>query len=173
MLFVDCSSNKNASAVQPSNTLPQEIHLHHKIVHIHNNLLQIKSLSLESAQHSPEQLSLDAASKLFKCSHHLAISCDALSDPLLRQRATDFKQLVSIEILAVVLFQNALLTQEDMEHLQLPTMTESKKVDYVYLKMARLAEEDVKKFLNCLKDPYAMQHEGHIKLHDILSTSQQ
>ena len=80
---------------------------------------------------------------------------------------------MDIDILATVLFQNALLTQQDMQHLQLPTRTESKKVDYVYLKMVRLGEEDYKKFLSCLKDPYAMQYDGHIKLHDILSTSQQ
>ena len=105
---------------------------------------------------------------MFSC-----ISCDALSDPLLRQCATDFKQLVNTEILAVVLFQNGLLTQHDLEHLQLPAITESKKVDYVYLKMVCLREEDYKKFLSCLKDPYAMQYDGHIKLYDILSTLQQ
>ena len=60
-----------------------------------------------------------------------------------------------------------------MEHLQLPTMTESKKVDYVHIKMMLLVEEDYKKFLSCLRDPYAMQHDGHTKLHEILSTSQQ
>ena len=173
-LHVDGSSNKkNALAAQPPNTLSQEIHNHQTLL-IHGNV-QINSLSLGPAQRKREQLTHDPdnfASKLFKCSHHLAISCDMLSDPILRQHATDFKQLVSTEILAVVLFQNALLTQDEYEHLQLP-MTESKKVEYVYLKMVRLGEEDVKKFLSCLKDPYAMQHAGHIKLHDILSTSQQ
>ena len=58
--------------------------------------------------------------------HHLYISCDALSD-LLRQHATDFKEQVDIEILPLVLFQNGLLSQQDMQHLQFPTMTESKK----------------------------------------------
>ena len=81
--------------------------------------------------------------------------------------------MVDIDILATVLFQNALLTQQDMEELQLPTMTKSKKEDYVYLKMARLGEEDCKKFLSCLKNQYAMQHDGHEKLYYILSTSQQ
>ena len=65
MLFVDGSSNqKKASAAQPGNALPQEIHHHYNKTVL--NLLQIKSLSLESAQHKPEQLSLDAASKLFR-----------------------------------------------------------------------------------------------------------
>ena len=105
---------------------------------------------------------------MFSC-----ISFDALSDPLLCQHATDFKQLVNTEILAVVLFQNGLLTQHDLEHLQLPAITENRKVDYVYLKMVYLREEDYKKFLSCLKDPYASQHDGHLKLHKILSTLQQ
>ena len=76
-------------------------------------------------------------------------------------------------ILAVVLFQNELLTAQDMEHLELPTMIESKRINYVYLKMVQLGEEDYKKFLSCLKHPYASQHAGHIRLHEILSTSQQ
>ena len=91
-----------------------------------------------------------------------------LSDPSLRKHVADFKQLVNIEILAVVLFQNGLLTAQDMEQLQLPTITESKKVDHVYLKMVQLGEEDYKKFLNCLKDPYASQHAGHPKLYETL-----
>ena len=135
---------------------------------INNVLLQQITLTSESAQ---EQLSLDAASKLFRMYSPL-VSCDTLPD-ILRQHGINFKQLVHIEILTLVLFQNGLLSQQDMEHLQLPTMTESKKLDYVYLKMVRLGEEDYKKFLSCLKDPYAIEHDGHIKLHDILSTSQQ
>ena len=75
---------------------------------------------------------------------------------------------MNIEILAPVLFQNELLTQQDMEQLNLPTMTESKKRDHVYLKMVRLGEEGYKKFLSCLKDRYAMQHAEHLKLHEIL-----
>lgn len=75
---------------------------------------------------------------------------------------------MDIEILAPVFFQNVLLTAQDMEHLQLATMMESKKVDYVYLKMLRLGEEDCKKFLSCLMDPYAMQRAGHIKLYEKL-----
>ena len=55
-----------------------------------------------------------------------------------------------------------------MEQLQLPTMTESKKIDYVYLKMVRLGEEGYKKFLSCLKDEYAVQHAGHLKLYEKL-----
>ena len=139
------------------------------MVNYYNNvLLQQITLTSESAQ---EQLSLDAASKLFRI-YSSFISCDTLSD-LLRQHATDFKEQVDIEILSLVLFQNGLLSQQDMQQLQLPTMTESKKLDYVYLKMVRLGEEDYKKFLRCLKDPYASQHDGHLKLHDMLSTSQQ
>ena len=80
--------------------------------------------------------------------------------------------MVDIDILVTVLFQNGLLTQQDMQQLQLTTITEIKKLDYLYLKMVCLGEEDYKKFLSCLKDQYAMQHEGHIKLHKILSTSQ-
>ena len=53
---------------------------------------------MESAQHKSEQPSLDAASKLFKYNHHLAISCDTLSD-LLHQHETDFMQLVEIKTL--------------------------------------------------------------------------
>ena len=60
-----------------------------------------------------------------------------------------------------------------MEQLRLLTMTESEKVARVYLKMVHLREEDCKKFLSCLRDPYAKQHDGHAKLHEILSTSQQ
>ena len=75
---------------------------------------------------------------------------------------------MNIEILAPVLFQNELLTQQDMEYLQLPTMTESKKRDSVYLKMVRLGEEGYKKFLSCLKDQFAVQHAGHLKLYEKL-----
>ena len=105
-------------------------------------------------------------------SHHLAISCDTLSDPLYHH-AADFKSLVDIKVLAFVLFQNELLTPQDMEHLQLTTIIESEKVDRVYLKMVCLGEGDYKKFLSCLKDPFASQHNGHVKLYDILSTLQQ
>ena len=76
-------------------------------------------------------------------------------------------------ILALVLFQNELLTHQDMQHLQLPTNTDNEKVEYVYLKMVCLGKEDYKKFLSCLKDQYASQHAGHKRLHEILSTSQQ
>ena len=75
-------------------------------------------------------------------------------------------------ILALVLYQNELLTHQDMQHLQLPTNTDNDKLEYIYFKMVGLGEEDYKKFLSCLKDPYASQHAGHVKLHDILSTSQ-
>ena len=72
---------------------------------------------------------------------------------------------MDIEILAPILFRNELLTLPDMEQLQLTTITESKKRDYVYYKMVRLGEEEYKKFLSCLKDPYASQHPGHLKLY--------
>ena len=75
---------------------------------------------------------------------------------------------MNIEILAPVLFQNELLTQQDMEQLQLPTMTESKKRDYVYLKMVQLGGEEYKKFLSCLKNQYAVQYAGHLKLYEKL-----
>ena len=104
-------------------------------------------------------------------SYHL-ISCDALSDSL-RHHAADFKCDVDIKMLTPVLYQNDLLTLRDMEYLQLPTIIESEKVDYVYLKMVRLRGEEYIKFLSCLKDPHARQYPGHIKLYEVLSTSQQ
>ena len=121
--------------------------------------------------------SLDADnfnSKPFKnvIATHLAISCDTLSDPL-RKHATDFKKLVYVHILALVLFQNELLTLEDMEHLQLSAITESNKIDYLILKTAFLGEEGYKTFLSCLKDPYAMQYTGHEEFYRILPKSQQ
>ena len=99
---------------------------------------------------------------------------DTLSD-LLRQHAADFKSLVDIKILADVLLKNELLTVHDIQCLQLPTTDESEKEDhiFVYHKMVGLGEEGYKKFLSCLVDPHARQHAGHIKLHKILSTSQQ
>ena len=42
---------------------------------------------------------------------------------------------------------------------------ESEKVDRVYLKLVHLGEEGYKKFLSCLRDSYANQHAGHIKLY--------
>lgn len=66
MLFVDGSSNKKVSPPpQPGTVLSQEIHHHHETV---LNVLNINSLTLESAHNKPEQLSHDAdnlASKLF------------------------------------------------------------------------------------------------------------
>ena len=80
---------------------------------------------------------------------------------------------MDINILTPVLFQNGLLTLEDMEYLQLSTITESKKVHYLYLELLRLGEERYEEFMNCLKDPYAIQHGGHTELYEKLSTSQQ
>ena len=52
---------------QLGGALSQEIHHHYnKTVLIQSKVLQINSLTLESAQHKPEQPSLDAASKLFR-----------------------------------------------------------------------------------------------------------
>lgn len=95
-----------------------------------------------------------------------------LSDHL-RQHATDFKSLVDINILAVVLFQNTLLTMQDLEILRLQTITESKKLDYLYQKMVLLGGEEYTRFLNSLQDPYASQHDGHKQLYEKLSISQQ
>ena len=81
--------------------------------------------------------------------------------------------MVDRDTLIPVLFQNELLTQQDMQHLQLPINTDNEKVEYIYLKMVRLGEEDYKTFLSCLKHPYASQHGGHIRLYEILSASQQ
>ena len=82
---------------------------------------------------------------------------------------------MDVKVLANVLVKNKLLTQDDMQCLQLPTTDEIKEVDhaFVYDKMVCLGEEGYKKFLSCLMDPQASQHAGHIALHKILSTSQQ
>ena len=59
---------------------------------------------------------------------------------------------MDIKVLAFVLFQNELLTPQDMEHLQLTTIIESEKVDRVYLKMVCLREGDrLQKVLELLK----------------------
>ena len=56
-----------APAAQPGSALSQKVHHHYnKAVLIQSKVLQINSLTLESAQHKPEQPSLDAASKLFR-----------------------------------------------------------------------------------------------------------
>ena len=102
--------------------------------------------------------------------HHF-ISCDTLPDPL-RHHAADFKCLVDIRTLPNLLYQNNLLDLRDMQYLQLSTVTESDKVDYLYLKMVRLGEEEYEKLLSCLEDPHAKEHPGHTKLHDILTKPQ-
>ena len=79
---------------------------------------------------------------------------------------------MNITTLAPVLFENDLLTSHDMEHLQLPTITDSDKINYVYLKLLRCGEEGYEKFMKCLKDPNAMSHRGHIELYEKLSTLQ-
>ena len=58
---------KIAPAAQLGSTLSQEVHhYYNKLVLIQSNILQINSLTLESAQHNSQQPSLDATSKLFR-----------------------------------------------------------------------------------------------------------
>ena len=80
--------------------------------------------------------------------------------------------LVNITTLAPVLFENDLLTSDDMEHLQLLTITDGDKINYVYVKLRRHGKEGYEKFMKCLKDPHAMSHRGHIELYEKLSTLQ-
>ena len=80
---------------------------------------------------------------------------------------------MDITILADVLFQYELLSLNDMQRLQLSTITECDKIDHVYLKMVHLGEEKYKIFLSCLNSPHARKHSGHIELYEILSASQQ
>ena len=85
---------------------------------------------------------------------------------------TDFMCLVDITILIPVLLKKELLTFRDMEELQLPTMTESAKKEYIYRKLLRLGEEEYIKFMDCLKDSNAMSHSGHAELYQKMSTMQ-
>ena len=80
---------------------------------------------------------------------------------------------MDIRILADVLYENELLTLSDMQYLQLATIIENEKKDYVYFKMVRLGEEDYEKFLSCLMDPHAAENPGHAELYEKLSASQQ
>ena len=84
----------------------------------------------------------------------------------------NFMCLVDITILIPVLLKKELLTFRDMEELQLPTMTESAKKEFIYLKLLRLGEEEYIKFMDCLKDPNANSHPGHAELYQKLSTMQ-
>jgi len=100
------------------------------------------------------------------------VSFDVLSDPLY-QHASDFMRLVDRNTLAPVLLQNGLLSPSDMEFLQLQTIIDSEKVNFIHVKLLRLGKEGFEKFMECLKDPHAMQHSGHQELYQILSASQQ
>ena len=89
-------------------------------------------------------------------------------DPLY-QHVTDFMELVDVKTLSPVLIENDLLTPRDVEYLQLPTIIDSEKKDFILAKLIRLGKEGYEKFVDCLEDPYAKQHTGHIDLHHKLS----
>ena len=91
-------------------------------------------------------------------------------DPLCH-KTIDFFQLVDTQILVPHLYQKMLLTVDDYERVQLPTMTTSDKATFLYLKLVRLGKEEFEVFMNCLKD--ANDHKGHEELYHIilLSTS--
>ena len=76
--------------------------------------------------------------------------------------------MVNITILAPVLYENGLLTSRDMEFLQLSTITDSDKIYFLYIKLLRRGEEGYKKFIECLQNPHAMQHDGHKELYQKL-----
>ena len=80
--------------------------------------------------------------------------------------------LVDMKTLSPVLIQCDLLTQHDMEYLQLPTIIDSDKKEFIFAKLMRLGKEGYEKFMMCLKDSYAMQHAGHIELYHKLSLHQ-
>lgn len=70
--------------------------------------------------------------------------------------------------LASYLDANRLLTKDDWERLQLPTMTSSDKAAFLYLKLLQLGKEEFETFMLLLKD--ANEHPGHKKLYNKLST---
>ena len=73
------------------------------------------------------------------------MSCDPLTDPLY-QHATDFIQHVDLKTLSPVLIKNNLLTSCDMEQLQLPTVIDRDKKDYILAKLICLGKEGYEKF---------------------------
>ena len=77
--------------------------------------------------------------------------------------------LVDVKTLSPVLIQNDLLTQRDIEYLQMATIIDTDKKEFIFAKLIRLGKEGYHKFMECLKDPYAMQHTGHTELYDKLS----
>ena len=79
--------------------------------------------------------------------------------------------MVNITILPPVLFENDLLTSHDMEFLQLLTITDGEKIKFLYITLLRRGEEGYKKFMECLQNPYAKQHDGHKELYEKLLKS--
>ena len=80
--------------------------------------------------------------------------------------------MVNITILAPVLFENDLLTSDDLEFLQLLTITDGEKIKFLYINLLRRGEEGYKKFMECLQNTHAMQHDGHKELYQKLLKSQ-
>ena len=75
------------------------------------------------------------------------------------------------KILAPHLFTKGLITADDLERVQLPTMTSWDKAIFLYLKLLRLGKEEFETFINCLKD--ANEQSGHKTLYDKLSSTLQ
>ena len=65
---------------------------------------------------------------------------------------------MDVKTLTPVLRQNDLLSVNDDEYLQLPTITDTDKKNFLHVKLLCLRKEGYEKFVECLKDPYAMQH---------------
>ena len=73
--------------------------------------------------------------------------------------------------LAPHLYASHLITKDDWERVQLPTMTSGDKATFLYLKLLHLGKEELETFVNCLKD--ANEHPGHKRLYDKLSSTLQ
>ena len=97
------------------------------------------------------------------------ISCDVTYVDPLRRKAIDFFQLVNSQTLAIHLYQNNLITEDDFERVQLQNMTRSDRAIILYLKLIHLGKTDFEVFMNCLKDA-ANEHLGHKELYHKLST---
>ena len=80
--------------------------------------------------------------------------------------------LVDINTMFPLLYQNDLLAQCDTDYLQLPTISDHDKKGFIFTKLIHLGKEGYDKFMNCLKDSYAKQHSGHIELYHKLSSQQ-
>ena len=70
--------------------------------------------------------------------------------------------------LAPHLFENGLLTADDLERLQLSLVTRSDKVNFLLCRLLYLGKEGFKVFMNCLLK--ANDHAGHKELYKKLST---